>query len=41
MGGAAAPRTIAQGADTVLWLAPREQSDQTGLLWEDRVVVDF
>jgi 3-oxoacyl-[acyl-carrier protein] reductase len=41
MGGAAAPRTIAQGADTVLWLATREQSDQTGLLWEDRVVVDF
>ena len=41
MGGEAAPRTIAEGADTVLWLATRGQSDQTGLLWEDRVVVDF
>lgn len=41
MGGESAPRTIAEGADTVLWLATREQSNQTGLLWEDRVIVDF
>jgi NAD(P)-dependent dehydrogenase (short-subunit alcohol dehydrogenase family) len=41
MGGEAAPRTIAEGADTVLWLATRGPSDQTGLLWEDRVLVDF
>ncbi|MFM1905788.1 MAG: hypothetical protein RIT32_584 [Actinomycetota bacterium] len=41
MGGPTAPRTVAEGADTVLWLATREPSNQTGLLWEDRVVVDF
>jgi 3-oxoacyl-[acyl-carrier protein] reductase len=41
MGGEAAPRTVAEGADTALWLATREQTDQTGLLWEDRVIVEF
>jgi NAD(P)-dependent dehydrogenase (short-subunit alcohol dehydrogenase family) len=41
MGGPTAPRTVAEGADTVLWLATREPSNQTGLLWEDRVVVEF
>lgn len=41
MGGETAPRTVAQGADTVLWLATRAQTDQTGLLWEDREVVPY
>ncbi len=41
MGGETAPRTVAQGADTVLWLATRAQTDQTGLLWEDRQVVPY
>ena len=41
MGGPAAPRSIAEGADTVLWLATREQTNETGLLWEDRLRVDF
>lgn len=41
MGGPQAPRTIAEGADTVLWLATREQTNETGLLWEDRLRVDF
>ena len=41
MGGETAPRTVALGADTVLWLATRAQTDQTGLLWEDREVVPY
>jgi hypothetical protein len=32
---------VAQGADTVLWLATRAQTDQTGMLWEDREVVPY
>ena len=40
MGGDAAPRSAAEGADTVLWLAGREPGD-TGLLWEDRAVVPW
>ena len=45
MGGEAAPRSAAQGADTVLWLVGRENAErepvQTGLLWEDRAVVPW
>jgi 3-oxoacyl-[acyl-carrier protein] reductase len=41
MGGAMAPRSPAQGADTVLWLAGRAQGEPTGLLWEDRTVVPW
>ena len=40
MGGAAAPRSAEQGADTVLWLATREPGP-TGLLWEDRATVPW
>ena len=39
MGGPDAPRSAAQGADTIVWLATRpmvEGSDNTGRLWEDR-----
>jgi 3-oxoacyl-[acyl-carrier protein] reductase len=39
MGGPDAPRSAAQGADTIVWLATRpmvQGSDNTGLLWEDR-----
>ena len=37
MGGEGAPRSAAQGADTVLWLACRDtQAVRTGLRWEDR-----
>ena len=44
MGGANAPRTAAEGAETAIWLATREFTpgiDQTGLLWEDREVVPW
>ncbi|HYN74576.1 MAG TPA: SDR family NAD(P)-dependent oxidoreductase [Candidatus Limnocylindria bacterium] len=47
MGGPDAPRSAAEGAETVLWLAGREGRAQdgslprTGLLWEDRAVVPW
>ncbi|CAB4902816.1 unannotated protein [freshwater metagenome] len=44
MGGEDAPRSAEQGADTVIWLATRDfdpTKDKTGLLWEDRQVVDW
>ena len=40
MGGDAAPRSAAEGAETVLWLVGRE-AGQTGALWEDRTVVPW
>lgn len=40
MGGDQAPRSAADGAETVLWLVGREQGE-TGLLWEDRAVVPW
>jgi NAD(P)-dependent dehydrogenase (short-subunit alcohol dehydrogenase family) len=44
MGGPDAPRSAQEGADTAIWLATREfdpAKDKTGLLWEDRQVVDW
>jgi NAD(P)-dependent dehydrogenase (short-subunit alcohol dehydrogenase family) len=44
MGGEDAPRSAEQGADTAIWLATRDfdpTKDRTGLLWEDRQVVDW
>jgi NAD(P)-dependent dehydrogenase (short-subunit alcohol dehydrogenase family) len=44
MGGPDAPRSAQEGADTAIWLATREfdpTKDKTGLLWEDRQVVDW
>jgi len=43
MGGQDAPRTAAQGAETITWLAAREVNDQTktGLIWEDRAIVPW
>jgi NAD(P)-dependent dehydrogenase (short-subunit alcohol dehydrogenase family) len=35
MGGPEAPRSAAEGADTAVWLACRDEGP-TGLLWEDR-----
>jgi NAD(P)-dependent dehydrogenase (short-subunit alcohol dehydrogenase family) len=40
MGGPDAPRSVEQGAETVLWLVQRE-GGVTGRLWEDRVVVPW
>jgi len=44
LGGADAPRSPEQGADTILWLAGRPVvvgAESTGLLWEDRTVVPW
>jgi 3-oxoacyl-[acyl-carrier protein] reductase len=44
MGGPDAPRSVEEGAETAVWLATREfntETDQTGLLWEDRKVVPW
>jgi NAD(P)-dependent dehydrogenase (short-subunit alcohol dehydrogenase family) len=44
MGGPDAPRSAQEGAKTAIWLATREfdpVKDKTGLLWEDRQVVDW
>ena len=44
MGGPDAPRSAQEGADTAIWLATREfdpAKDKTGLLWDDRQVVDW
>ena len=40
MGGPDAPRSAAEGADTAVWLACRDEGP-TGLLWEDRVRVPW
>lgn len=41
MGGAAAPRTPEQGADTAVWLATQSPPKPTGKLWRDRSVVSY
>ena len=43
MGGADAPRTVAEGAECAIWLATREfqPGDTTGVLWEDRKIVPW
>ena len=43
MGGADAPRTIAEGAECAIWLATRDfqPGDTTGVLWEDRNIVPW
>ena len=46
MGGADAPRSAEEGAETAIWLATSDIAERglenvTGLLWEDRKVVPF
>jgi NAD(P)-dependent dehydrogenase (short-subunit alcohol dehydrogenase family) len=46
MGGADAPRSAEEGAETAIWLATSDISERgsvqvTGLLWEDRKIVPF
>lgn len=41
MGGPDAPRSAAEGADTIVWLATRDPATPTGLLWEDRAPVPW
>jgi NAD(P)-dependent dehydrogenase (short-subunit alcohol dehydrogenase family) len=39
MGGASAPRSPEQGADTAIWLATEADRRETGKFWRDRAVV--
>ncbi len=44
MGGPDAPLSVEEGADTAIWLATRDfdpAPDKTGLLWEERQVIDW
>ena len=44
MGGPDAPRSAAEGAETAIWLATRSFDPavyKTGLLWEDRQIVEW
>jgi NAD(P)-dependent dehydrogenase (short-subunit alcohol dehydrogenase family) len=41
MGGPDAPRTVAQGADTPVWLATDAPITQTGKFWRDRRVISW
>ena len=44
MGGADAPRSAIEGAATAIWLATRDFEvgrDETGLSWEDQVVIPW
>jgi 3-oxoacyl-[acyl-carrier protein] reductase len=43
MGGADAPRSAEEGAECAIWLATREfnTGDTTGVLWEDRQIVQW
>jgi len=44
MGGENAPRSVAEGAETAIWLATREFDpavDHTGLFWEDRAIIPW
>jgi NAD(P)-dependent dehydrogenase (short-subunit alcohol dehydrogenase family) len=40
MGGASAPRSVEQGADTAVWLASTEEA-QTGKFYRDRKVINW
>jgi len=41
MGGANAPRTVEQGADTVVWLATEAPHDLSGQFWRDRRTIPW
>jgi NAD(P)-dependent dehydrogenase (short-subunit alcohol dehydrogenase family) len=41
MGGASAPRSPEQGADTAIWLATTAPRSQTGKFWRDRKEIAF
>ncbi len=41
MGGASAPRTPEQGADTAIWLATEASPDKTGKFWRDRSIISY
>jgi hypothetical protein len=41
MGGRSAPRSVEQGADTIVWLATLPANGPTGSFFSDRNVIDW
>jgi len=41
MGGAAAPRSVEEGAAGIVWLAADAPQDKTGLFWRDQEVIPW
>ena len=41
MGGRSAPRSVEEGADTIVWLATLPQSGPTGKFFSDRREIDW
>jgi len=41
MGGEGAPRSVEEGADTIVWLATKASPEQTGFFWRDRQVIPW
>jgi NAD(P)-dependent dehydrogenase (short-subunit alcohol dehydrogenase family) len=41
MGGSAAPRSVEEGADGIVWLAAEAPQSKTGLFWRDREVIPW
>jgi NAD(P)-dependent dehydrogenase (short-subunit alcohol dehydrogenase family) len=41
MGGASAPRSSEQGADTAIWLATEASRSETGKFWRDRKAISY
>jgi hypothetical protein len=41
MGGSGAPRSVEQGADTIVWLATLPASGPTGGFFSDRRQIDW
>ena len=41
MGGRGAPRSVAEGADTIVWLATLPASGPSGGFFSDRRVIDW
>jgi hypothetical protein len=39
MGGPTAPRSIAEGASGIVWLAAEAPQSETGKFWRDRKVI--
>lgn len=41
MGGPAAPRSLLEGTDTIVWLCRFQPGSPAGLFWRDRAVIDW
>ncbi|MFC6834995.1 SDR family NAD(P)-dependent oxidoreductase [Halomarina ordinaria] len=41
LGGSDAPRSVEEGADTVVWLARFKPGSESGRFWRDREVIDW